>query len=247
MTAPEIERLCDAIRAGAKAEVVIEQLEAWQLEPVERPLDRLGHYAHDLARRLGKGQIDVEIRGGNVRVDPVRFAGLWPALVHLIRNAIDHGIESPAQRESGGKPAIARVSLIASAQHGDLVMTVADDGSGINWERVRSVAIERKLPHRDQRELLQALLSPGFTTRSEVTLTSGRGIGMAALQEQVTNLGGAISVESLAGRGTSWHITVPLASGTAGAALTSDFLPPARGAASLRPGRHEDVDRRTLS
>ena len=243
MTAPEIERLCDAIRAGAEGEVVIEQLDAWQLEPVERPLDRLGHYAHDSARRLGKGEIEVEIRGGNVRVDPARFAGLWPALVHLIRNAIDHGIESPGQRESAGKPAIARVSLIASAQHGDLVMMVADDGGGINWDRVRSVAIERKLPHRDPRELLQALLSPGFTTRSEVTLTSGRGIGMAALQEQVAILGGAISVESTPGRGTSWRITIPLAPG---AGLASDFLAPWPGAPSreLRAGVRKAVNKR---
>ena len=146
------------------------------------------------------------------------------------------------QRESAGKPAIARVSLIASAQHGDLVMMVATGW----WHRLGMGAIcshrAKAAASKYQRELLQALLSPGFTTRSEVTLTSGRGIGMAALQEQVAMLGGAISVE-LPGRGTSWRITIPLAPG---AGLASDFLPPspAPRLSELRAGMRKAVNKR---
>jgi HPt (histidine-containing phosphotransfer) domain-containing protein len=206
----ELERLCEEVRLGAPGGVVLDRLRFLRLEPVERALGRLAKYARELGVRLGKGEVLVAINAHGVRLDPGRWASLWTELVHLVRNAVDHGLETPEERRQAGKPARSRLRFEANVTGGKFVVGVADDGRGIAWDEVRRVAAERGLPNESEHDLTQALFAPNFTTRREVSATSGRGIGLAAVLERVEHLGGTIKVDSRAGLGSSWFLSFPL-------------------------------------
>jgi two-component system chemotaxis sensor kinase CheA len=205
-----IERLTSEVCEGAAPDHVVRQLMAFRLESVERPLARLAQYARALAQRMDKGELAVFVDAADVRVDPRRFGGLWSALVHLVRNAIDHGFERSEERLSRGKKAGGQLTLRAAQAGADLALEVEDDGKGIDWTRVRALAAARRLPHETESDLIQAILSDGFSTRSTVMGVSGRGVGMSAVAHQVHALGGTLSVQSVVGRGTCWRMVVPL-------------------------------------
>ena len=205
----ELDALCAAIRRGTPAERLIEEVTTWRFEPLARPLARLGQYARALAGRLGKGDIAVEIEGGEMRIDAVRFGPLWSSLVHVVRNAVDHGIEMPAERAEVRKAPMPRMCLRARTDGPLLVIEVEDDGRGIDWARVRTTALRHGVPSATEADLVRALLSPGFTTRTDVTLTSGRGLGLSAVQDEVLALGGSLTVRSAAGVGSCWCVSVP--------------------------------------
>jgi two-component system chemotaxis sensor kinase CheA len=207
----DIERLCDDVRQGARGEEIVERLTRWRHEPVARVLARMARYARALAQRLGRGDLEIAIEAPEARLDLRRLDPLWSVLVHVVRNAVDHGIEPLADRAARGKTACARLGLRARLDDGaGLVIEVEDDGRGIDWERVRASAAARGLPHASDADLFAALLSPGVTTRDMVTATSGRGIGLAAVSEYVTSAGGHLTVRSQAGAGTCWRISIPL-------------------------------------
>jgi two-component system chemotaxis sensor kinase CheA len=161
---------------------------------------------------------------------------LSAVLVHLIRNAIDHGFESVAERTERGKPALNKLRLETRLEREQVVFEISDDGRGIDWERVRAICKERGLPNMTRSELLDMLASPGFTTRSVVSDTSGRGIGLSAVATEIRRLGGTLDVESDFGRGCKWLIRVPARSigGSGGESPRSPqhSQPPAR---STRP------------
>jgi len=205
-----LEQLCDAIRDGASVDHILRRLTLFRCEPVERPLARLSQYARALAQRMGKGELSVVIETTDTRVDPRRFGGLWSSLVHLVRNAIDHGIEPAAERLVRGKLAEGRICLRAAQTARELVLEIEDDGRGIDWNRVRQLAAARGMAHHSERDLIDALLSNGFSTRCDVTALSGRGIGMSAVRQQVLDLGGTLSLRSETGSGTCWRMTFPL-------------------------------------
>jgi two-component system chemotaxis sensor kinase CheA len=217
IAADDLRELAGDLRRGTPADRILARLESWQLEPAERPLGRLGRHARVLAGRLLKGDLDVAVDAGGLRLDAERFNPLWASLVHLIRNAVDHGLETPAQREAAGKPARARLRLTAAVRDGHLVVEVADDGRGIDWDAVARIAGARGLPAATRADLLDALLRPGFSTRDEVTAASGRGVGLSAVATAVRALGGTIDADSAAGRGTCWRLTIPTAQGVAAA------------------------------
>ncbi len=206
----DIDALARRALAGNGGASIAATLAEWTLEPVERPLDRLAHYAVPLARRLGKGALTTSVRTADVRVDPARWSPLWSVLVHVVRNAVDHGVESSQERAASGKPSPASLALDAHLAGGSLVVTVADDGRGIDWKRVKLLAAKRGLPATTHADLVQALLAPTFTTRDDVTAVSGRGIGMAAVAQEIERLGGVIDVESVSGVGTTWRFAFPL-------------------------------------
>jgi HPt (histidine-containing phosphotransfer) domain-containing protein len=210
-----LEQLCEDLEKGVPPDRIARQLMLFRFELVERPLTRLGHHARALARRTGRGELSVVIEASDARVDPRRFGRLWAALVHVIRNAIDHGIESPVERLAQGKSARGCLSLKASHTGRALTVEIADDGRGIDWARVRQIAEERGLPHQSSSDLLLALLSDRFSTKSNVTEMSGRGVGMSAVNAQVLELGGALSVSSEVGAGTCWRLVFPVVSTTA--------------------------------
>ncbi|HWP06625.1 MAG TPA: Hpt domain-containing protein [Polyangiaceae bacterium] len=209
------------------------RLAAWQAEPVERAFQRLGDQAIGVARRFGKPDLRVVVDAGGLRLDRARFGAFFGELVHVMRNALDHGIEKPEERLRAGKPAAGTLALRAATTNGQLAIEVSDDGAGIDWEGIRRVATTRGLPHRTQADLLDALCKDGVTTRSEVTTLSGRGVGMAAFRECVSSLHGTLEVRSVRGRGTTWIARFPLAETEAQAWQTGIF--PARAARSLIP------------
>jgi len=185
------------------------RISGWRCEPVERAFERLATNARALARRLGKGDIEIEVEGHGLGLDPKRWEPLWTELVHVIRNAVDHGIEPAAEREDAGKSQQARLRFSASLLERDLVIELADDGRGIDWEAVRAAALARGLPAGSDGELLAALLAPGLTTSAVVSATSGRGLGMAAVSARVHELQGELTVETTRGAGTCWRLSFP--------------------------------------
>jgi two-component system chemotaxis sensor kinase CheA len=209
----EVAGLLDEMRGAGVPARITARLSTWTLEPAERPLERLARQARSLAQRLGKGDLQVEVDGGGVRVDPQRWNGLWSELVHVIRNAVDHGLETPDERRATEKPPRPRLRLQTTAWRDRLLIDVEDDGRGIDWAAVRAVAQLKGLPCATPEDLTAALLAPEFTTRTQATLTSGRGMGLAAVAERVRELGGEITVDSHKGQGTRFRLSVPLGAG----------------------------------
>jgi two-component system chemotaxis sensor kinase CheA len=156
---------------------------------------------------MGKAEPRIEIVDGGLFVDGKRAAPLFASLVHLIRNAIDHGLETHAERVASGKQD-AVLSLRASVEHGEAVIAIQDDGRGVDWDRVRERARARGLPASSTSELAAALFSDEFSTRDEVTSVSGRGVGLAAVQAELTRMSGHAQVESELGRGTLFRLCV---------------------------------------
>lgn len=205
----QLDELAELTRRGASSVELLEELRRFRWETSECSLTRLAQHAQALAVRLGKGALAVEIDADSTRLEPERWAPLWSALVHVVRNAVDHGVESPEERTAQGKPALGRVRFCARRSAHDYRLEIEDDGRGIDWDAVRSRCEARACPSATQADLLQALLSPDFSTRTEVTATSGRGIGLALLADAVRELSGTLTVESQAGRGTRWLLTFP--------------------------------------
>ena len=206
----ELDRLDEQVRDGAPATRVRERLASWKLEPAERPLARLATHARALAKRLGHGELDVLIDGGGVRLSADHWSTFWAVMVHVVRNAVDHGIEPPAERASRGKPVRPRLRLAVATVDGGIVVEAEDDGAGIDESRVRQRAAAFGLAHDSQHDLTMAIFAPTLTTRSEATSVSGRGIGLAAVQTEVERRGGSISVQSRAGVGTCFRFTFPV-------------------------------------
>src|SRR5206468_10098481 len=138
-----LDQLCDDVRAGLSSEEIARRLAALPLEPVERPLARLAPHASKLAPRLGKGALSVAVEASGGRVDRKRRRPLWSALVHLIRNAIDHGIEPVDERQARGKNPSGQIVLRASESERGWSLEIEDDGRGIDWARIRELARTR--------------------------------------------------------------------------------------------------------
>jgi len=187
---------------------LLEQIRSWRLEPAVYPLERLADQARSLAQRLGKGELEVTVRADRVRLDAQKWRGLFSELVHVVRNAVDHGIESPELRRAAGKPARGQLLLAAQLSNGLLSFEVSDDGGGIDWESIRERGQTLGLPCETEPELLDLLCHDGISTRTDTTETSGRGIGMAAVKVCVEQLKGRIEVRS-SERGTTWLFQFP--------------------------------------
>jgi two-component system chemotaxis sensor kinase CheA len=205
----ELARLAERARSGATAQQIVQDLEHLRWEPVARTLGRIAQQASALALRMGKGALDVQVDTDSSRLDPERWAPLWSALVHVVRNAVDHGLEPPREREANGKPERGRIRLSAHRLTEGYRLELSDDGRGVDWARVRSLCLARGRPAASREDLVKALLSTGFSTRNDVTETSGRGVGLAAVSEAVRGLSGDILLESDAGSGTRWVFTFP--------------------------------------
>jgi two-component system chemotaxis sensor kinase CheA len=186
------------------------QIRRWSQDPTLPHLEHFADRARQLARRLGKAELDIELVDNDLRVDGERFAPLWSALVHCVRNAVDHGIESTEVRLARGKPARARLVFDTELRSGELVIEVRDDGNGIDWATVTERARAMGLPTRTRRDLIDALFASGLSTASEVTQTSGRGLGMSALRAACAELGGRVELASEPGHGTTVRCCVPL-------------------------------------
>ncbi|WP_030139532.1 hybrid sensor histidine kinase/response regulator [Pseudomonas fluorescens] len=204
-----------AWQASQRAQVLYDTALACRMRPFADVLAGQARMVRDLGRSLGK-QVRLEIEGEKTQVDRDVLEKLEAPLTHLLRNAVDHGIEMPEQRVLAGKPAEGLIRLRASHQAGLLVLELADDGAGVDLERVRRTIVERGLSSEQtaaslsEEELLTFLFLPGFSLRDKVTEVSGRGVGLDAVQHMVRQLRGAVVLEQTAGAGSRFHLEVPL-------------------------------------
>ncbi|MFP3496158.1 hybrid sensor histidine kinase/response regulator [Pseudomonas sp. SIMBA_059] len=202
-------------QAGQRAQVLYDTALACRMRPFADVLAGQVRMVRDLGRSLGK-QVRLEIEGEKTQVDRDVLEKLEAPLTHLLRNAVDHGIEMPEQRILAGKPAEGLIRLRASHQAGLLVLELSDDGNGVDLERLRGTIVDRHLSPPEtalrlsEEELLTFLFLPGFSLRDKVTEVSGRGVGLDAVQHMVRQLRGAVVLEQAAGQGSRFHLEVPL-------------------------------------
>lgn len=186
-----------------------------RLQPVGTVFGRFPRVVRDLSNTLAK-QCQLTIAGQEVELDKSILEAIGDPLTHLIRNSIDHGIESPAVRSQQGKPAVGTVALRAFHQAGKVGIQIVDDGRGIDAERLKEKAISKGILSAEQargmstREALQLIFRPGFSTAEQVTEVSGRGVGMDVVKTNIERLGGTVAIDTELGRGTTIHVTLPL-------------------------------------
>jgi chemotaxis protein histidine kinase CheA len=217
--------------AGLRGQLELGQRESLELAQVQRELEELAEmswglrlvnvepalrelstHARELAEQLGK-QVQIRVDAGDAQLERSLLERLEQPLLHLVRNALDHGIEDPDER--GDKPAVAKLEIAARAVGAEVELALADDGRGIDLDRVRERAVERgfveagaaaQLP---KAELLSMLFESGFSTAASVTELSGRGVGLDVVRRIVESLGGSVGVNSELGRGTRFEVRVP--------------------------------------
>lgn len=217
----ELGALVSLLERSGQSEA-LSRIQTWKLAPVSRSLARLAEQAQVLGRRLGKGDVDVAVAPTSLRLDPERFGPVFSELVHVIRNAVDHGLEKRDDRVMAGKQPNGRISLRASPS-GDaaVLIEIADDGRGIAAESIQEKAKALNLPTGTRASVVDILCHEGFSTSDQVTETSGRGVGMSAVKRRIESMGGRIELQTSIGRGTTWRFVVPLAVGAMGFAATS--------------------------
>jgi len=202
--AEQLERLSDDIRDSTLS---------IRMLPIGSTFSTYRRLVRDLSAEIGK-EIDLVTFGEETELDKTVLDRLGDALIHLLRNSIDHGIETPAEREAAGKPRRGTLKLTAEHSGGDVVIQVIDDGKGIDPDRVRQKAVERGLiPENAElglRETLELIFLPGFSTAQTVSSVSGRGVGMDVVKRVVNTMRGSIDIESEFGNGSVATIRLPL-------------------------------------
>lgn len=211
--------------AGALGEMtshfsrVVDQLQQEVLQarmlPISTLFNKFPRLLRDIARAAGK-QIELVIEGETTELDRSVIEVIGDPLIHLLRNAIDHGIEPPAERKAAGKPPVGRVRIAASHQEGYILITMSDDGRGIDPAHIRRTALDQGLLSKeeaaqlDDDAVISLIFRPRLSTAPEVTEVSGRGVGLDVVSNNVRQLGGTVLVESQTGKGTTFRITLPL-------------------------------------
>lgn len=186
-----------------------------RMQPVKKVFSRFPRVVRDLARKLGK-EIELELEGEDTDLDKNLVEALADPLVHLVRNAVDHGVEDPQTRESQGKPRVGKLILSAQQEGDHILLTITDDGKGMNADLLRQKAIEKGLidemtaAQLDDKSAFELILLPGFSTKTEISDVSGRGVGMDVVKSTINKLNGSIDIHSVLGEGTIFNIRVPL-------------------------------------
>jgi chemosensory pili system protein ChpA (sensor histidine kinase/response regulator) len=181
--------------------------------PLNNLSDRFYRLVRVTGKELGK-KANLELRGARVELDRSVMEKIIAPFEHLLRNAIAHGLEMPEVRSKAGKSEIGEIVLDAKSQGNDILLTLSDDGAGLDFARIHQRAVELKLLEKGQRasdaELTQLIFLPGFSTSTEITQLAGRGVGMDVVKNEIMSLGGRIEVASAVGKGTTFTITLPL-------------------------------------
>lgn len=186
-----------------------------RMQPVKKVFSRFPRVVRDLARKLGK-EIELELEGEDTDLDKNLVEALADPLVHLVRNAVDHGVEDPQTRESQGKPRVGKLILSAQQEGDHILLTITDDGKGMNADVLRQKAVEKGLidemtaAQLDDKSAFELILLPGFSTKTEISDVSGRGVGMDVVKSTINKLNGSIDIHSVLGEGTIFNIRVPL-------------------------------------
>ena len=186
-----------------------------RMQPIGRLFQKYPRIARDLARQLGK-DVELVLAGEETEVDKTMIEDLADPLIHLIRNAVDHGVEMPTERLAAGKPSKSLVRLEARQEGDHIVLIIADDGKGMSAERIRAKAIEKGLISEeeanvlDERQSLNLIFLPGFSTKTQISDVSGRGVGMDVVKTNIQKLNGSIEIRSEPGKGSVFIISLPL-------------------------------------
>ncbi len=202
-------------RTGRLSRQLYDRALASRMRPLADGLTGYSRMVRDLGRSLGK-QVHLELVGESTKVDRDILEQLEAPLAHLLRNAVDHGIEMPEARSQAGKPAEGRITLNARHNAGRLIIEIADDGAGVDLDALRRAIVSRNLAPEEtaarlsQAELLDFLLLPGFSLRETVSEVSGRGVGLDAVQDMIRQVRGSIRLSQENGRGMQFHLELPL-------------------------------------
>ena len=184
-----------------------------RMVPISFSFSRFPRLVHDLSGKLGK-KIELKMSGENTEVDKTVIEKIGDPLVHLVRNSLDHGIETPEERVAAGKPETGTVHLAASHRGGNIVIEIRDDGRGLPRDKILAKAIDRGLVREDDnlsdKDVYDLIFQPGFSTAEQVSDVSGRGVGMDVVRRNINELGGAIEIESTPGEGSAIIIRLPL-------------------------------------
>ena len=186
-----------------------------RMQPIGRLFQKYPRIARDLARNIGK-DVELLLAGEETEIDKTMIEDLSDPIIHLIRNAVDHGVESPAERRAAGKPEKSEVRLEARQEGDHIVLIVADDGRGMNAEKLRAKALQKGLitdeeaNTMDERQSLNLVFLPGFSTKEVASDLSGRGVGMDVVRTNIQKLNGSIDIRSEIGKGTTFVISLPL-------------------------------------
>ncbi len=209
----------DMSKAVANLDVVTADLQGavmkTRMQPIKKVFGRFPRVVRDLARTLKK-DIVLEMRGEDTDLDKNLVEALADPLVHLVRNSVDHGIEMPDVRAKTGKPLVGTVLLSASQEGDHILLTIEDDGGGMDADRLRAIAVERGVMDADSasrisdNEAYNLIFAPGFSTKKEISDISGRGVGMDVVKTAINQLNGSIYIDSALGKGTRIDIKVPL-------------------------------------
>jgi two-component system chemotaxis sensor kinase CheA len=207
----------ELIEASLNIETLVEQVREGALRlrmvPVGDTFNRYNRVVRDMARDLNK-KVELVISGSETEVDKSMVDKISDPLMHLVRNALDHGVESPEERQAQGKSEVAQVFLNAYHDSGSVVIEVADDGAGLDRDKILAKAIDRGLVSADHElsdhDIYMLVMEPGFSTADTVTNVSGRGVGMDVVKRNVEALRGIINIDSKKGVGTTFTVRLPL-------------------------------------
>lgn len=186
-----------------------------RMQPIKKVFGRFPRVVRDLARNLKK-EVSLELVGEETDLDKNLVEALSDPLVHLVRNSVDHGIELPDEREASGKPRAGKVVLAAEQEGDHILLSITDDGAGMDPDKLRDIAVEKGVMDRDSADRLSdteafnLIFAPGFSTKKEISDVSGRGVGMDVVKTKITQLNGTIEIQSTKGKGTRLNIKVPL-------------------------------------
>lgn len=200
----------DLLRHGRPHAEILAVMGNWGRDPVQARLEALGAFAEALGRQLGKDGLKASCEGNGHRLDHAEWAAFWTSCVHVIRNAVDHGIEDAALRVKRGKDPAGRLYLRADVTDSSFTVTIADDGRGINWAKLAKKAEEEYLPFETQAQRLEVLFCDGMSTKTQVSSVSGRGVGLSAFRAEVARRGGTVDVATVPGGGTTFTARFPI-------------------------------------
>jgi two-component system chemotaxis sensor kinase CheA len=209
----------ELLKAVANLDIVTSDLQLsvmkTRMQPIKKVFGRFPRVVRDLARSLKK-EIKLEMIGEDTDLDKNLVEALADPLVHLVRNSVDHGIEMPDEREAAGKPRVGTVTLSASQEGDHILLSIEDDGKGMDPDILRGIAVKKGLMDKeaaarlDDRECYALIFAPGFSTKEEISDISGRGVGMDVVKTSISHLNGTVEIDSKLGSGTLLSIKVPL-------------------------------------
>jgi two-component system, chemotaxis family, sensor kinase CheA len=186
-----------------------------RMQPIGRLFQKYPRVARDMARQLGKN-VELVLDGEETELDKTMIEELGDPLIHLVRNAVDHGLETPEERRAAGKPETATVKLSAQQLGDHIVLSISDDGRGMRPDVLKQKALEKGLidsdtaANMDDKHALHLVFMPGFSTKDQVSSFSGRGVGMDVVKTNIQKLNGRIEIKSIVGQGTTFSISLPL-------------------------------------